>query len=87
MEIRYHPKFIKEYKKIPTRIKELSEEKELIFSNDPFDPQLKTHKLHGSLKTRYSFSINYQYRIIFSFSKISKNISYFLSIGKHNIYK
>ncbi|MFH1979820.1 MAG: hypothetical protein ABII99_02115 [Patescibacteria group bacterium] len=51
MKILYLPKFTKQYKKLPNKIKKLSEIKEIIFRNNPFDPKLKTHKLQGVAAT------------------------------------
>ena len=85
MKIYYSGKFAKEYKKLPRKVKLSAEKKEKVFRIDPFDPQLKTHKLTGKLKEYYSFSIDYQYRIIFEFVK--KDIVWFHSVGTHEIYK
>ena len=85
MKIIYSSKFAKEYKKLPLRIKISAEKKEKIFKKDPFDPSLKTHKLTGKLKEYYSFSIDYQYRIIFEIVK--KDVVWFHSVGTHTIYK
>lgn len=85
MKIIYSPTFIKKYKKLPKKIKGLAEEKEKIFIKNPFDPMLKTHKLHGKFKGLYSFSINYQYRIIFEIKK--DQVFIFLLVNNHNIYK
>lgn len=86
MRIIYVSKFEREYKKIPNQIKILAEEKEKIFRIDPFTKRLDTHKLHRKLKDFWSFSINYERRIVFTFSK-DKKIFYFHSIGNHRIYK
>ncbi|MFH0846175.1 MAG: type II toxin-antitoxin system mRNA interferase toxin, RelE/StbE family [Patescibacteria group bacterium] len=85
MEIICSPLFLKKYKKLLIEIKELAEKKEIIFRKDPFSPQLKTYRLHGKFKGTYSFSINYEYRIIFEIKE--KQIFIFLLAGKHNIYK
>lgn len=85
MEIIYSSKFAKEYKKIPSDVKDMAEVNFLLFKKDPFDPKLKTHKLNGRLKKLYSFSVGYKYRIIFEFSD-DKNIVYFHSVGNHDIY-
>jgi mRNA-degrading endonuclease YafQ of YafQ-DinJ toxin-antitoxin module len=66
-------------------IKELSEEKEAIFREDPFDHRLRTHKLKGGLGRLYSFSINNKYRIMFEL--ISDDHAYFHTIGNHDIYE
>ena len=84
MKIYYSGKFAKEYKRLPHKIKILAEKKEIIFRKDPFNVQLKTHKLSGRLKEYYSFSIDYQYRIIFEF--VGKDV-WFHSVGTHEIYR
>jgi len=86
MEIIYSSKFAKEYKKLPARIKDIAEEQEIIFREDPFCPKLKTHKLKGRLNGFLSFSIGYKYRIIFEFTKDKKTV-YFHSVGNHDIYQ
>lgn len=84
MKIYYSSKFAKEYKRLPLRVKITTEKKEKIFRQNPFDPRLRTHKLTGKLKEYYSFSIDYQYRILFEFSE--DDIVWFHSVGTHGIY-
>ncbi len=86
MKILYLPKFAKQYKKLPIKVKDLAEEKEKVFRKNPSDSRLKTHKLHGKLSSFLVFSINYEYRIIFDFVDKKKNVVRFYSIGKHDIY-
>ncbi|MEX2007462.1 MAG: type II toxin-antitoxin system RelE/ParE family toxin [Candidatus Levyibacteriota bacterium] len=83
MKIYYSSKFAKGYKKLPRKIRVLAEEKEKIFRKDPFDPRLKTHKLSGKLEDFYSFSINYQYRIIFEL--VGEDVWFHL-VGTHEVY-
>ena len=85
MRIYYSSKFEREYKKLPKEIKKLAEEKEAIFRENIFSPQLNTHKLHGRLKEYWVFSINEQYRIIFNFAK--KDTIWFHSVGDHSVYQ
>lgn len=77
--------FIKAYQKLPQNIKETAERKEKIFLENPFDLRLKTHKLKGKLKSYYSYSINYQYRILFRF--IDKESVIYFDVGTHEVYK
>jgi len=37
------------------------------FSQDPFTPHLRTHKLTGKLQGLYAFSVAYDCRVIFRF--------------------
>ena len=85
MEIYYSSKFEREYKRLPLKVKLAAEKKEKLFRKNPKEKSLKTHKLTGKLKQYHSFSIDYQYRIIFEFA--SKNKVWFLSVGTHEIYK
>lgn len=86
MIIIYSPKFSREYKKVPTTIKAIAEKQEIIFRKNPFDPKLKTHKLHGRLADFLSFSIGPKHRIIFELTK-DKKTAYFHSVGDHAIYQ
>jgi len=56
-------------------------ERTAIFQKDPFDPRLRTHKLSGQLKDLWSFSIEYDVRVIFSFVD-DRRVS-FVDIGTH----
>ncbi len=52
------------------------------FTADPFDPSLKTHKLSGKLKELWSFSLDYDERILFYFTEDEKAV--FVDIGSHD---
>lgn len=53
-----------------------------IFQTHPFDPGLKTHQLSGELQGLWSFSIDYDVRVVFSF--IEGNRALFVDIGTHD---
>lgn len=67
------------------QLKKLAEEKEKIFRQNPHDIRLITHALQNKLKGYWSFSIDYQHRIIFEF--VNENTIWFHSVGSHDIYK
>jgi mRNA-degrading endonuclease YafQ of YafQ-DinJ toxin-antitoxin module len=52
------------------------------FTIDPFDPALKTHKLSGKLKELWSFSVDYDERVLFYFTEDNKAV--FVDIGSHD---
>lgn len=85
MRIIYSRQFAREYTKLPSDIKNRAEEKEKLFRNNPFHPQLKTHKLQGKLSTFWAFSLDQRYRIIFEF--LGDNIVAFYGIGDHSLYE
>lgn len=53
-----------------------------LFIIDPFEPSLKTHKLSGKLKDLWSFSVEYDERVVFYFTEDEKAV--FVDIGSHN---
>jgi len=50
-----------------SELEKLFWEKVDLFSKNPFDNNLKTHKLTGNLKDLWSFRINFNIRILFYF--------------------
>ena len=68
IKVAFSSSFKRAYKK---RIKGQKEKEEAfykkmeMFINEPYHPQLRTHKLSGQLKNLWSFSIDYDLRIIF----------------------
>ena len=84
MKIFYSPKFSRLYKKLSREIRDRAKEKETIFRVNPFDNQLKTHKLNGEFKDFWSFSVDYEIRIIFKFEN-AETVRFYL-IGDHDIY-
>jgi len=52
------------------------------FSKNPFNPQLRTHKLTGQLEGLWALSIDYNCRVIFQF--IDKNEVLLVDIGGHD---
>jgi len=86
MEIFYHSKFIKIFKKLNKELQLLILERENIFKINIYDLRLKTHKLHGHFIGYLSFSINYKYRVIFNFEENGKDVKFYI-IGTHDIYE
>ena len=52
------------------------------FSANPFDPELKNHKLSGQLKDLRAFSVAYDCRIVFAL--IEESTALLVSIGTHD---
>lgn len=84
-EIQYSKKFIKEFKKLPKDIINLSIKKENIFRNNPLHFSLRLHELHGKFKGIWSISLTQNYRIIFE--RMQNGDILFISVGRHDIYK
>ena len=83
--IKYVSEFIRSYNKLELDLQKEVLEKIQLFKKTENHKSLKTHKLHGRLRGRYGFSVNYKYRIIFEY--IDKKTAVLLTIGDHDIYK
>lgn len=84
MKVAYLPIFVRQYKKLPKALQIEVKEKIELFKDNPSHPFLKTHKLKGVLKKNWSFSVNYQFRIIFQY--LSQDEVILLAVGDHGIY-
>ena len=86
MEISFSSSFKKVFrKKIKGSTSEdIFWEKTELFIIDPFHLQLKTHKLSGKLTGLWSFSIEYDLRVVFYFTKDKPQKAIFIDIGTHD---
>ncbi|OGH28105.1 MAG: hypothetical protein A3E12_03605, partial [Candidatus Levybacteria bacterium RIFCSPHIGHO2_12_FULL_39_9] len=66
-KIHYTSRFIKDFKKMQKNKQKIAIIREKIFRNNCFDSRLKTHKLTGSLKDYWAFSVTHSERILFRF--------------------
>ncbi|HMO77624.1 MAG TPA: type II toxin-antitoxin system mRNA interferase toxin, RelE/StbE family [Candidatus Paceibacterota bacterium] len=85
MDVAITPQFKRMFKKLEPDLKRETLEKIEHFKLNPKQDQLRAHKLKGRLKDRYSFSVNYQIRIIYCY--LSSSEVALLAIGGHEIYK
>ncbi len=81
-KIHYSEKFLKHASKLPRKIQTLAEEKEKIFLAHPFDPRLKTHKLHGKDRNHWAYWVDNKIRVKFLFLDDGDII--YLNIGTHD---
>ena len=84
MEILYSPRFSRLFKKLDEATKDLYREREALFRENPFNPVLKTHKLHGKMEPLWAFSLDYELRAAFEFA--SENVIWMQDIGDHDMY-
>jgi len=54
------------------------------FIADPFDSRLRTHKLSGKLNGMWSFSLDYNLRVVFFFTEEKPKRAVFVDIGNHD---
>ncbi len=84
MKIRFLPIFVRHLNRLDPRLQLEAIEKIELFKDKGNYKQLKVHQLRGRLTRRYSFSVNYKTRIVFSY--LSKNEVVLLAIGDHAVY-
>ena len=85
MMISYKPTFVRQFKKLEKPLQEEAFEKIELFKKSINHKKLQVHKLKGVLRGRYSFAVNYRYRIVFMY--LSKQEVVLLAIGDHLIYQ
>ncbi len=82
MEIQTTATFDKLFLKLPRKIQIKADEKATLLRENPFNPLLRTEKLHPKGYDVWSFRIDLQYRIVFKFT--GKDIIEFRFVGHHN---
>jgi addiction module RelE/StbE family toxin len=85
MKVSFSPSFRRAFKKAIRKRPDLEKkfyERTAIFAENPFDERLRTHKLSGLLKDYWSFTIEYDARVVFYFVESDK--AEFVDIGKHD---
>lgn len=85
MDIAYTPQFRRQFKKLPRALQEEALEKLELFADLNRHEKLRVHKLSSALAGRWSFSVNYRYRIVFMWEERNKS-AICLGIGDHSIY-
>ncbi len=85
MVVLFTPHFKRDAKRLPISLRGIVEERLSLFKGDPFAPALKTHKLEGTLKDYWAFSIDYRHRAIFTFE--GKLTVVLHAIGDHSVYE
>ena len=73
-------------KKLPKNLIDEVLEKIELFRDPENHEVLKVHKLSSRLKDRYSFSVNYKIRIIFTYLPIKPQEVLLLAVGDHDVY-
>lgn len=82
MNIRYLPKFKKQYKKLPIKIQVQFDERVRLFAVDPTLPMLRVHPLKGEYKGYWSMNINGDIRALYVVE--GGSIVIFALIGTHS---
>lgn len=87
IHVHFKPAFVRLYNKLSVDLQEEVRDKIDLFKDPRNHKKLRVHKLHGVLKDTYSFSVNYNYRIVFVFENHKKTSAVLLVVGTHEIYE
>ncbi len=85
MRIIFKKSFIKQYKKLPSKIKQKVQERNVLFGKDRYNPIFNNHTLQGKYMGYRSISVSGDLRIIYK--SLDTDIVLFVEIGTHsNLY-
>lgn len=86
MEVAFKPSFIRSFKKLPPKLQDEVREKITSFKDPANHDALRVHKLKGALADFKSFSVNYRYRIVFTWDS-KDSVAVLLDVGTHSVYE
>ena len=86
MEVSYAPSFLRAFSSLPIALQNEALAKIDLFGEVKNHQILKVHKLHGRMKDRLAFSVNYKIRIVFRYVGQPRR-AYLLAIDDHDAYK
>ena len=82
MEVTYHSKFMKMYRRVPLKVQRKFELCISIFHRNPFDKRLENHPLHGTWNGFRSIDITGDWRAIYL--ELGETSAEFYAIGTHS---
>ena len=82
MQIKYLPKFKKQYQKLPTKIQLQFDDRLRLFLQDQTAPQLRVHPLKGNYAGYWSMNINGDVRALYILQ--NNQLIIFALIGTHS---
>jgi len=77
-----HKNFEKRYAKLPEKLKKAFKVRKDLFLENPDDPRLAIHALHGAYKGYESFNVTGDVRVVFK--ELQKAVFIFADIGTHD---
>jgi mRNA-degrading endonuclease YafQ of YafQ-DinJ toxin-antitoxin module len=86
LEVKYTPHFIRMFNALSTDLQDEILERIEDFKDPQNHSRLRVHPLKCRLKGRWSFSVNYDFRVVFEY-KNRKSVAECWAVGNHDIYK
>ena len=82
MDFQYSRRFVKQFGKLPVRVREKFKERLLLFEQDKFYPLLDNHKLHPPYDGCRSFDVTGDIRTVFE--EVDGSVIRLIAIGTHS---
>ena len=82
MTVRYHSRFLKVFRKLPTPIQDKFFARLSLFEREPFHPLLNNHSVEAAYPNWRSINITGNYRALFEV--VSEDTIVFMKIGTHS---
>ncbi len=82
MNVRFHRRFSKSYKRAPTKLRESLKVRLVLFCENPFHPLLNNHALHGALSGYRSINVTGNVRAIYK--TVAEDTVEFVLLGTHS---
>ncbi len=83
MNVTYNKKFLKSFAKLSRKQQETIIETIEFFRENPFNPQLKNHALHGELQGYRAISMGGDFRLFFIVEENYEQVE-FMAAGTHS---
>ena len=77
-----HKHFEKRYSKLSKKVKDSFKKRRDLFLNDPHNPILGIHMLHGKHEDCFSFNITGDIRVVYK--EVKKDVFVLIDIGSHS---
>ena len=82
MKVRFHRNFRRGYAKLPAKLRNQFKKRLKLFLEDPFNPLLQNHALHGEWQQFRSINVTGDFRAIYRM--LGQSSAEFVLIGTHS---
>ena len=82
MRIRYHNRFTKRFRKLPSKVQAKFAERATLFYREPFHPLLNNHAVEFAYPNWRSINVTGDYRALFEV--VDDDTAVFIKIGTHS---
>jgi mRNA-degrading endonuclease YafQ of YafQ-DinJ toxin-antitoxin module len=78
-------KYARSFRKLSRHLQDELVKRERIFRANALDPRLATHRLHGKLRSLWSYRVTLACRVLFEFT--GSDAVLYHDVGSHDVYR